>query len=436
MTAPQPYATYRPTGESWCARVPAHWDFVPLRRVGRVTSGGTPTADTINWDGDIPFMTPPDLRLANGQEVSVTQRMVTRAGALAGSSTVPAGSVVVSIRAPIGYVGRTITETAFNQGCRAITPDAKFDARYTAYSLIASRDELDAQGRGTTFMEVSGSQFLAISVPVPPTREQRAIADFLDEQTSRIDTLIAKQTQLIDTLRERRLAVGADVVTQGIRTDVEFVDSGRAWLGPVPSHWRIAPIWSMFRRVKDVGHPAEPMVSVFRDHGVVLKDAHDNLNKTAENRGIYQLVHPGWLLTNRMKAWQGSVGISGVRGITSGHYLCFEPLHTEEHLFLNALFRSPRYTAGYRELSRGVRPGQIEIDNDNYRVMPVVVPPRDEQLEIVEYLDEQTSRIDTLIAKTKQHIELARERRAALITAAVTGQIDVRTAGRAVNVGT
>jgi type I restriction enzyme S subunit len=196
----------------------------------------------------------------------------------------------------------------------------------------------------------------------------------------------------------------------------------------------MTPIWAMFRRIKDVGHPTEPMVSVFRDHGVVLKEAHENLNKTAENRDIYQLVHPGWLLTNRMKAWQGSVGISSVRGITSGHYLCFEPLHAEDHRYLNLLFRSPRYTAGYRELSRGVRPGQIEIDNDGYRVMPVVVPPMDEQLEIAEYLDEQTSRIDALIGKAEEHIALAKERRSALITAAVTGQIDVRMAGRAATV--
>ncbi|ONI70927.1 hypothetical protein ALI144C_51090 [Actinosynnema sp. ALI-1.44] len=182
----------------------------------------------------------------------------------------------------------------------------------------------------------------------------------------------------------------------------------------------------MFRRIKDVNHPEERMLSVFRDYGVVAKDSRDNINKTAENRNIYQLVHPGWLVTNRMKAWQGSVGISPLRGIVSGHYICFAPLHSEDDAYLNWLFRSPRYTLGYGLISRGVRIGQAEIDNDHYRVLPVVVPPLEEQRRIAAYLEEQTTKIDTLIAETERFVELARERRAALITAAVTGQIDVR----------
>ena len=85
------------------------------------------------------------------------------------------------------------------------------------------------------------------------------------------------------------------------------------------------------RSDQDVGHPDEQMLSVFRDYGVVTKDSRNNLNKTAENRNIYQLVSPGWLVTNRMKAWRGSVGISTLRGIVSGHYICFSPRHKETH---------------------------------------------------------------------------------------------------------
>jgi restriction endonuclease S subunit len=175
------------------------------------------------------------------------------------------------------------------------------------------------------------------------------------------------------------------------------------------------------------------MVSVYREYGVVFKDSRsDNLNQTAENRNIYQLIEPGWLVCNRMKAWQGSVGVSTIRGIVSGHYICFRPLHAEDSRYLNWLFRSDVYTTGYRMISRGVRPGQAEIDNDDYRVVPVVVPPLAEQRRIVAHLDAQTAKIDVLIAKTERFIALVRERRAALITAAVTGQIDVRTARQGV----
>ena len=142
----------------------------------------------------------------------------------------------------------------------------------------------------------------------------------------------------------------------------EYKASQVDWLGDLPTHWRTKPLWSMFTRIKNTGFPDEPMLSVYRDHGVVLKDSRDdNLNKTAEDRNIYQLVNPGWLVTNRMKAWQGSVGISSHRGIASGHYICFRPEHAEVDSYLNYLLRSDRYIAGYQILSRGVRPGRRRL---------------------------------------------------------------------------
>jgi len=171
----------------------------------------------------------------------------------------------------------------------------------------------------------------------------------------------------------------------------------------------------MFERIKDVDHPEEPMLSVFRDFGVVAKDSRDNLNRTAENRSIYQLVHPGWLVTNRMKAWQGSVGISPLRGIVSGHYICFAPHHDEDDGYLNWLFRSAPYTYAYGLLSRGVRIGQVEIDNDAYRLLPVLLPSADEQRLIAGYLDRETTRIDTLIEEQQRLIEMLQGRRQDLI---------------------
>ncbi|WP_242895529.1 restriction endonuclease subunit S [Actinomadura litoris] len=204
----------------------------------------------------------------------------------------------------------------------------------------------------------------------------------------------------------------------------EYVDSGVPWLGDVPAGWTTRPLWSMFERIKDVGHPDEQMLSVFRDYGVVAKDSRSNINKTAENRNIYQLVHPGWLVTNRMKAWQGSVGISGLRGIVSGHYICFAPRHDADSRYLNWLFRSPTYAAGYALQSRGVRIGQAEIDNDLYRVMPVLLPPIEEQRAIAEYLDRETAGIDTLVEEQQRLIEMLHERREATIRRALLSGLE------------
>jgi type I restriction enzyme S subunit len=284
---------------------------------------------------------------------------------------------------------------------------------------------------GVTRVGIRSTDLSRVTIPLPPLDEQRVIADYLDHETAQIDALVAKQEEFVALLRARRTAIVDAVVTRGLRRDVPLRSSGTAWIGDIPVDWNVRPLWSMFRRVKDVGHPEEQMLSVFKEYGVIAKNTRDNNNQTAENRNIYQLVHPGWLVTNRMKAWQGSVGISPLRGIVSGHYLCFEPRHEEDSRYLNWLFRCPRYAAGYASISRGVRIGQAEIDNDDYRVLPVIVPPKAEQTKIAEYLDDKLSRIDALIAKTKEHIVLAKERRSTLITAAVTGQIDVHTARKA-----
>lgn len=184
-----------------------------------------------------------------------------------------------------------------------------------------------------------------------------------------------------------------------------------------PPDWRNVPLWVLFDRIKDVGHPDEEMLSVYREHGVIRKSSRDdNTNQTAENRDIYQLVGDGWLIINRMKAWQGSVGVSSLRGIISGHYLCFRPRHGEDPRFLNCLLRSKVYTMEYARMSRGVRPSQIEIDNDELRGLRVALPPIDEQRRIADFLDAVLFEIDSLAQMRRQQLNLLDERYAAAIS--------------------
>lgn len=163
----------------------------------------------------------------------------------------------------------------------------------------------------------------------------------------------------------------------------------------------------LFERRKILGYVDEAMLSVYRDRGVVLKDEELNPNKTAEDRSIYQLVEPGWLVVNRMKAWQGAVGVSDLRGIVSGHYICFLPTHNEVDRYLHYLLRSPRVTAHLLSISRGVRPGQIEIDNDELAGMTLALPDTAEQRRIADFLDDRVARIDRIIASRGRQIALA-----------------------------
>lgn len=219
----------------------SRWPSVPIRRLGTVVGGGTPTVDPAYWEGDIPFVTPPDLRPVVGGVVHGTQRTLTAEGASAGSSIVPPNSVLVSIRAPIGYVARTAEPAAFNQGCRAIVPTDQTSASYLTYALIAAGDEMDSLGRGTTFMELSATQMAALELPSPPLGEQRAIADYLDRETARIDTLIEEQQLLIEMLRGRRKAVVERAVFCGL-DDAPSTGNPEPWLPDTPAHWPVVQL--------------------------------------------------------------------------------------------------------------------------------------------------------------------------------------------------
>ncbi|GAB2761826.1 restriction endonuclease subunit S [Amycolatopsis magusensis] len=395
------------------------WPSVPVRRLGTVVGGGTPTADSAHWDGGIPFVTPPDLRPVVGGVVHTTQRTLTAEGVAAGSSIVPEGSVLLSIRAPIGYVARTSSAMAFNQGCRAIVPFGGTSAHYLTYALVAAGAELASLGRGTTFMELSAAQMAALELPVPSLEEQRAIADYLDRETGRIDNLIEEQQRLIEMLRERRAAVVSSAVTP---TD--------SWVCHRIKHIGKTSLGKMLdagRAVRDGDQP-KPYVraaDVRADGSVNLVDLNEMPFSDAEMKvfdlragdvllieGGATVGRPGFMFEPAPGiAFQKTVNRLRVGPETDARFVYWSMLR---------LYESAYYANHYGSVSF------VHLTGEKLREIELHLPLLDEQRAIATYLDEQTARIDALIAETERFVELARERRSALIAATVTGQIDVR----------
>ena len=205
----------------------------------------------------------------------------------------------------------------------------------------------------------------------------------------------------------------------------KYKDSGVAWLGEVPSHWDVVPLWTLFRRTKRTGFPDEELLSVYRDYGVLVTSSRDdNFNKASEDLGAYQFVNQGDLVINKMKAWQGSVGISGFRGIVSPAYFVFEPLHSMSSRYLHFLFRSEVYFSVYMAMSKGIRINQWDLDPQSHSRLSVLLPPRAEQGAIAAFLDHEIAKIDALIAEQEKLIELLKEKRQAVISQAVTKGLD------------
>lgn len=201
----------------------------------------------------------------------------------------------------------------------------------------------------------------------------------------------------------------------------DYRESGFQWLGRIPENWVSIPFGVLFRRTKRVGYADEELLSVYRDYGVIRKsDRDDNFNKASEDLSTYQLVEPGDLAMNKMKAWQGSLGISAHRGIVSPAYFVFAPKQEFHARFLHYLLRSPPYAAGYMTISKGIRINQWDVDPDHLSTLPVLFPSLDEQAAIAAFLDRETAKIDALVAEQEQLIALLREKRQAVISYAVT----------------
>ncbi|MFG6572264.1 restriction endonuclease subunit S [Sulfitobacter sp. 1A13353] len=191
-----------------------------------------------------------------------------------------------------------------------------------------------------------------------------------------------------------------------------------------PSSWRNAPFWSLFRREKQTGFPEEELLSVYRDHGVVpTASRDDNHNKPSEDLSGYQLVTEGALVTNKMKAWQGSISISRYRGIVSPAYYVYRPLGEEHDQFLHYLLRSEPYIALYQRISKGVRVNQWDLEHEALRTIPVLLPDLPTQKRIADFLDRETSRIDQLIEKKMKLNEILKEKREDVISEQISSTV-------------
>lgn len=205
----------------------------------------------------------------------------------------------------------------------------------------------------------------------------------------------------------------------------EYKDSGVHWIGEIPVNWDSVAVGRLFSRIKRTDHCEKELLSVYRDYGVIPKSSRDdNNNKPSEDLSPYQLVQPNDLVMNKMKAWQGSIAISEYEGIVSPAYFVYKPnaeLFDKAHpKYVHYLLRNPMYVTQYLSRSKGIRVNQWDLDPDEFKRIELLLPDKDEQLKIVDFLDHETAKIDTLIDKQQELIKLLKEKRQAVISHAVT----------------
>lgn len=206
----------------------------------------------------------------------------------------------------------------------------------------------------------------------------------------------------------------------------KYKDSGLSWIGDVPAHWKDVPISALFMEFSDKGHPDYTVLSVYREYGVLVKDSRDdNHNVTSENTDGYKAVNVGDFVINKMKAWQGSMGVSDYKGIVSPAYItCRFRNNATNKKFIHHLLRSQSYINHYNRLSDGVRVGQWDMHFEDFKRLRVFLPTREEQNKIVEFIDYSLAEIDKAIAQQQRMIDLLNERKQIIIQNAVIRGLD------------
>lgn len=423
-----------------------------LRHTYSVMSGATPlSGNAAYWDGDIPWITPEDLSDRDSYWLADTRRKITCAGYEASGTTLaPANSVVLSKRAPIGRVAILRISACSNQGCFLLTQKVKSDSRFFYYWLLLNTSYLESLGSGSTFMELGMDDVKSMRVPAFTHERQSAIADYLDRETARIDTLIAAKERLLNLLAEKRQALIDYAIVHGfdsksVTHDLDGFAEGeeyayiaenngstdKAQVGtfstkplkyfvtlrrsPVIENGSALPYVGLENIEARTGKIVGDMKSV--DMTCISKHENDGF------AGIY--FESGDVLFGKLRPYLAKAWLAEFPGRCTTEALVMTP-RTIEPRFLRYVCISSKFIETVDAATFGSKMPRAEwgfIGN-----MRVPVPDRTRQRAIADRLDRETIRIDELAVRIRRGIALLTERRNAVIFGAVNGRTDVRSA--------
>ena len=336
-----------------------------------------------------------------------------------------------------GEVGRAAVcpstlqpETIIQNAVHRVRSKNGNSTRYLGYLLrhIANSGWFDVLCNKATIAHFTVEKFGDLLLSYPSPRIQDLIADFLDRETTRLDSLVAEKKRLLDLLVEKRRALIARAITLGLNSGIPCRDSGISWLGDIPEHWKIERAKWLFTE-RDIRSETgdEELLSVSHLTGVTAR-AEKNVNMfMAESMEGYKRCEAGDLVINTLWAWMGAMGVARQPGIVSPAYNVYQPVPELDSEYVDLLVRTPRFAEEITRYSKGVWSSRMRLYPEGLYEAWLPVPPKEEQQAIVTHIKQETKKIDAFAQATERTIALLQERRSALISAAVTGQLNLAT---------
>lgn len=345
------------------------------------------------------------------------------------------GDIVLPI---VGTLGRGKLFTSqdkkgiLNQRLCRISPDPnKVVFQYILNFLTNTnlvKIQFDLEKKGSILDHITREIIFNLQLPFPPLPEQQQIVSFLDHKTQKIDELIEKTEKKIELLKEKRTSLINHCVTKGLNPNVRMEDSGVEWIGEIPSHWNTKKVKYIFEIKKIISREEGYDVLSVTQQGIKIKDIISGKGQLSMDYTKYQIVNIGDFVMNHMDLLTGYVDISKWFGVTSPDYRVFslidEKCVDRYYLYLFQTGYKNRIFYGFGQGSSKF--GRWRLPSKQFNNFKFPYPSYEEQQQIGKYLDEQTQKIDSIIEKEIQQIELLKEYSQSLISEVVTGKIDVR----------
>lgn len=437
----KPYPKYKPSGVPWLGDVPEHWVMEKLKHKARFVGGGTPPKEREDyWQGTIPWVSPKDMK---SWRICQTEDSISEE-ALAESvcTLIDTGAVLIVVRS--GILQHTIpvalndVPLAINQDMRALLPAEDVLAAFVAYQIAGTQQALldEWVKQGSTVESIEFERMASSRLAIPHPDEQRAIIAYLDNETARIDTLVTEKETLLGLLFEARMNTITGLI---MGTDLPGGPSGNPWVPHLPKGWQLkrlkhlADVRSGLAKGKDYG--GKPTVEMPYLRVANVQDGHLNLSdvsmiEVAADEAERFLLQSGDVLMNeggdfdklgRGAVWSGEVSPC----LHQNHVFAVRPYEEDVSEWLAATTQTMNAKFYFKSNAKQST-NLASISQTNIKELPVLLPPPDERLQLLSQLRIEVSKIDDLIAHVEKEIELLRELRAATITDAVLGRIDLR----------
>ncbi|EOJ9009491.1 restriction endonuclease subunit S [Klebsiella pneumoniae] len=424
MSQYRAYPAYKDSGIEWIGQVPEHWKVARVKRLASLRNERRNDVST-----DTIYIGLEDVEAGSGQ-----YKPTNGSSRQSEDSTVGIfyeGDVLYGKLRP--YLRKAIiSEMA---GCCSteflVLRAEKTEPRWLQEWLLTPdvTHQIVSGCEGAKMPRADWGHIGSIEVVYPDQPEQAKILTSLDRETARIDALIEKKTRFIELLNEKRQALITHAVTKGLDPNVKMKDSGVEWIGQVPEHWDVVQSRRLFSERKERARDDDKQYTSSQKYGVILQTEFmeregRRIVLVEKGQEILKHIESGDFLIS-MRSFQGGIEECTSSGCVSSAYVPLRPIKWIWHSFFKYLFKSNTYIQALQRTSDLIRDGQA-LRFENFSKVPLLHVPISEQKDIALFLDNETARIDALISKSEQSIILLKERRAAFITAAVTGQIDLR----------